>query len=153
MEKRPKSGNSKGTEIRKTPEAILAEYENYRAQAETLRRSLDLIVASLEEIAIVKNSLDKISNLKEDNEILVPLGGDSFVRAAVKNRETVIVGLGANVAVGKSIAEAKEGLEKRAEELEKIRAERTDALQRTAKKLEELSPAVQRVLSELTKEG
>jgi prefoldin alpha subunit len=147
VEDAPKGG------AKETVEGILIEYERVRAQTEVLRESLNLINASIVELGNVKSSLSMIGEMPEDNEILVPMGGDSFTRARITDRERVIVGVGSNVAVGKSIPEALEDIGKRVAELEKIRDERTAALQKSLKKLEELSPKVQSILSQLAKEG
>ncbi|MFQ5815762.1 MAG: prefoldin subunit alpha [Candidatus Hydrothermarchaeaceae archaeon] len=148
-----KSNAKDAKEGEATAEDILSEYEGLRAQSEALRESLNLINSSIADLSIVRQSLTMIGEMTEDNEILVPMGGDSFARARITDRERVIVGMGSNVAVGKSISEALEDLEKRVEELEKLRDERTAGLQRSLRRMEELSPMVQTILSTLTKEG
>ncbi|MEE9594983.1 MAG: prefoldin subunit alpha [Candidatus Hydrothermarchaeales archaeon] len=148
-----KSVAKKAQEGTATVESILAEYEGLRAQTEVLRESLNLINSSLGELNVVRDSLGKIGEMSEDNEILVPMGADSFTKATITDRERVIVGIGSNVAVGKSISEALEDLEKRVKDLEKLRGERTSDLQQSAKKMEELSPTVQAILAKMTKEG
>ncbi|MEE9609834.1 MAG: hypothetical protein V3W19_01210, partial [Desulfatiglandales bacterium] len=67
--------------------------------------------------------------------------------------EKVIVGIGSNVAVGKSITVALEDLEKQMKGLEKARDEGSAEFQKSVKKLEELTPTVQAILSQLTKKG
>ncbi len=136
-----------------TPEELMAEYERVRSQSDMLRQNLNLIGASLVELVVVKESLDKMKDLGEENEILVSLGGESFVRAKIIDREKVIVGLGSNVAVGKSIGDTMVDLEDQAKELEKLKTERTKQLQGALRKLEELTPMVQRVVTGLAKEG
>lgn len=134
-------------------EDILAEYEGARVQAEMLEESLNLINHSLVELGIVRESLTTIKGMPGDNEVLVPMGGNSFTRAIIKDRERVIVGIGSNVAVGKSIAEALADLEKKSKELETLRGERAAGLQKFLRRLDELTPAVQTLLSKVQKEG
>ncbi len=137
----------------KTPEDILGEYEQLRAQAETLKQRLELIGASLSEMEITKESLDNVEKLGKDNEILVPLGGDAFVKAQIIDTERVIVGIGSRVVVRKSTSEAKADMENKIREMEKIMADRNESLRRALKRLEELTPTVQRMVSKLSNEG
>ncbi|MEE9612389.1 MAG: prefoldin subunit alpha, partial [Desulfatiglandales bacterium] len=84
-------------------ESLMAEYEGLRGQTEILKESLDMINSNLTELSVVRESLSKLGEMPADNEILVPMGGDSFTKAKITDKEKVIVGIGSNVAVGKSI--------------------------------------------------
>ncbi len=85
-------------------EKIIAEYEYFRAQADAYRQNVEMIDANLAELRMVKESLEQVRNLKQENEILVPLGAESFARAKIIDTEKVIVGIGAEVAVKKTVA-------------------------------------------------
>jgi prefoldin alpha subunit len=97
--------------------------------------------------------LDSIKNLKKNNEVLVPLGGGSFVKARITDVKKVVIGLGADVAVKRTIPDAQTDIEKRISELEKVRADQTERLQIALSKVEELTPKVQEILAKARKEG
>jgi prefoldin alpha subunit len=134
-------------------ERILGEYEIYRAQVEAINRNLESINASIIELGIVRESLDCIKSLSKENEVLVPIGADSFVEAKITDTKRVIVGLGANIAAKKSVEDAKVDLEKRIRQLEETRNKSTDGLQKLLAKIEELTPKVEQIISRMQKEG
>jgi prefoldin alpha subunit len=58
---------------------------------------------------------------KADTELLVPIGGSSYVKAKLENTDKLIVGIGAGVSVEKTLPETKDIIKRRLEELEKAR--------------------------------
>ena len=62
---------------------------------------------------------ESIEKEKNNAELLVPIGGSSYVKAKLANKEKVIVGMGAGVSVEKTLPEAKQIVKERLEELEK----------------------------------
>jgi prefoldin alpha subunit len=67
-------------------------------------------------------TLEDIEKEKEDAELLVPIGGSSYVKAKLANPDKVVVGLGAGVSVEKTLQEAKAIVNERLDELEKALA-------------------------------
>ena len=132
-------------------EEVLREYELCRNQLETFKQNIDLIDKSLQELKIVRKSLDEIKGTKKNNEIFVPIGIDSFLKAKITDSKNVIVGIGAGVAVKKTIDEAKDNTEKRITELEKVKANNTSNLESVISKLRELEPSVQSIVAQTGK--
>jgi prefoldin alpha subunit len=64
-------------------------------------------------------TLEDVEKEKEDAELLVPIGGSSYVKAKLANPDKVVVGLGAGVSVEKTLQEAKAIVKERLGELEK----------------------------------
>jgi prefoldin alpha subunit len=64
-------------------------------------------------------TLEDVEKEKEDAELLVPIGGSSYVKAKLANPDKVVVGLGAGVSVEKTLQEAKAIVKERLDELEK----------------------------------
>lgn len=134
-------------------EKILGEYEYYRLQAEALQRNLELVNSSLEELEVVVKSLEEIRGQGKKNEILVPIGADSYVSSRILDTQRVILGIGAGVAVKKPIQEAKKDLEARIEELEGVKKELGERLALLLERIQELAPRVQQVIAEARREG
>lgn len=128
-------------------EKTLNEYEYYRAQTEALKRNMDLINTSLAELEIVGKSLDEIKKLGKQNEILIPIGGDSFVKASIVDTERILINLGAGVVAKKDISNAKGDFEQRIKELEQVRGELAERWRAVSSKLEELAPKVQEIIA------
>lgn len=135
------------------PEQILKEYELSRSQLELYQQNLELIDGRLSELRMIDNALDEIKDTNKNNEMLVPIGGDTFIKASIIDPENVIVGVGASVAVKKTIGDAKEDIKNKIAELEKVRADHTSNLEKLISRLRELEPSVQSIVSQATKKG
>lgn len=136
------------------PEEILREYEICRNQSEIYQQNLELVTGSLAELRTVDRGLDEIKDVDKNNEVLVPIGMDSFIKARITDPKHVIVGIGASVAVKKTVEDAKEDVGKKIAELEKVKAYQTSNLEKLVSKLVELEPTVQSIVSQTTgKEG
>jgi prefoldin alpha subunit len=128
-------------------EKVLADYEVLRAQAEALQQNLELVNQHISEFRRTLEALEEIGKLEEGNEVLVPLGVGSFVRAELKDTKSVILTLGADVAARKSIGDARQDLEARVKELEKVREEHSSRLQEVLKSLEAIAPVVEQIVA------
>ncbi len=136
------------TEEKRIPvEKVLAEYEVLRTQAEALQQNLELVNQHISEFRRTIEAIEEVERLKEGNEILVPLGAGSFVRAELKDTGSVILSLGADVAARRSTAEARQELEARVRELERVRDEHSSRLQEVLKGLEAIAPVVEQIVA------
>jgi prefoldin alpha subunit len=141
------------TEEQKNPDSMVAEYEYLKGQIEALQEGINLIDASIIQIETTILSLNGVGLLKKDNEILLPVGSDSFLSATITDTKNAIVGIGAEVAIKKTISESITELEGRKNELEKLRKERTLALEQAVGTAQELAPKLQEIISKAQKEG
>ena len=78
-----------------------------------------MVNAALTDINYANMTLDGIEKEKENSEMLVPIGGSSYVKVKLADPNKVIIGLGAGVSVEKTLPEAKATLKERLDELEK----------------------------------
>jgi prefoldin alpha subunit len=77
--------------------------------------------AALAELRVSTMTLEGLEKEKKGSQLFVPIGGGSYVKAKLETSEKVVFGVGADVAVEKSVKEAKEELETRIAEFEKTR--------------------------------
>jgi prefoldin alpha subunit len=87
--------------------------------AEALQQRISMVNAALTDLTYASMTLDGIEKEKENAELLVPIGGNSYVKAKITDTNKVIVGIGAGVSVEKTLLEAKTALKERLDELEK----------------------------------
>ncbi len=87
--------------------------------AEALQQRISMVNAAITDLTYANATLDGIEKEKENVEMLVPIGGSSYVKVKLADSNKVIVGLGAGVSTEKTLAEAKVTLQERLEELEK----------------------------------
>jgi prefoldin alpha subunit len=87
--------------------------------AEAIQSRVNMVNAVLTDLNYANMTLESLEKEKENAEILVPIGGSSYVKAKLDNPDKLIVGMGAGVSVEKTQAEAKEIVKKRLEDLGK----------------------------------
>jgi prefoldin alpha subunit len=100
---------------------LVVELRILEGTAEALQSRINLVNAALTEFRVAKMTLEGLEKEKEDAPLFVPIGGGSYIKAKLESAEKMIVGLGADVAVEKTLSEAKENLGNRIEDLEKTR--------------------------------
>jgi prefoldin alpha subunit len=100
----------------------LAVESRFLEEAATeLQSRINMTNAALAELRVSSMTLEGLEKEKKDAELFVPIGGGSYVKARLETSKKVIVGIGADVAVEKSVKETKEELQARIAELEKTR--------------------------------
>jgi prefoldin alpha subunit len=77
--------------------------------------------AALTELTVAGITLEGLEKEKKAAQLFVPIGGGSYIKAKLESVDKVIVGIGADVAVERTMKEAKENLESRLADLEKTR--------------------------------
>jgi prefoldin alpha subunit len=119
-------------EIRK----ISVELRYLEQTAEALQSRLSMLNAVTQDLTYANMTLESLEKEKENSELLVPIGGTSYIRAKLDNPDKIIVGIGAGVSVEKTRQEAKDVIKKRLEDLGKAR---TSAQQQFAQVAEKIS--------------
>lgn len=80
-------------------EEDLVRLEAYRNQLASLAQQRQILVASRQDHARARESLDGIDRAEATTEYLVPLGGEAFVRGKVDRTSPVLLGVGSGVVV------------------------------------------------------
>jgi len=125
--------NKDEEEIRK----ISVELRFLEQTAEALQSRLSMLNAVTQDLTYANMTLDSLEKEKENSELLVPIGGTSYIRAKLDNPDNIIVGIGAGVSVEKTRQEAKELIKKRLEDLEKARTSTQQQFVQVAGKINE----------------
>lgn len=94
-----------------------------------------MINAAATDLRYAQTTLEGLDKESEKSELLVPVGGTSYIRARLDNPNQVIVGMGAGVSVEKTRQEAKEIIKKRLVDLEKARASVQQQFAQVAEKI------------------
>jgi len=87
--------------------------------AETLQQRIGMINAAITDLTYANMTLENMEKEKDDAELLVPIGGSSYIKVKLASNDTVIVGMGAGVSIEKTLPEAKQIVKERLDELEK----------------------------------
>ena len=87
--------------------------------AETLQQRIGMINAALTDLSYANLTLESMEKEKENSELLIPIGGGSYIKVKLASSDTVIVGMGAGVSIEKTLPEAKAIVKERLDELER----------------------------------
>ncbi len=95
-------------------------------------------------------TLDGLEKEKQGAQLFVPIGGGSYVKAKLESSEKVVVGIGADVAVERTVKEAKEELESRIVELQKTREALAQQLNQVVGRLQENRGKIEEISAKLS---
>ena len=98
---------------------LSVEMRYYEQTAEALQQRIGMINAAITDLTYASMTLESMENEKDNAELLVPIGGSSYIKAKLANTDKVIVGMGAGVSIEKTLPEAKAIVKERLDELEK----------------------------------
>ncbi|UGV41036.1 prefoldin subunit alpha [Methanococcoides orientis] len=99
---------------------LASQHRELQNQAESLQQQMGMVQMSIEECTRAIGTLEELESVSGSINTMLPLGGGAFVHANVANLEKVVVSVGAGISVEKPPAEAKELLNQRKEELNKV---------------------------------
>jgi len=103
--------------------------------AETITARINMINAAMAELTYAIITLGELEREKGNAEILIPIGGDTYIKAKLENLEKVTVGIGAGISMEKTPQETKEIINKRLENLEKARESLQQQLAQVAERI------------------
>lgn len=98
-------------------------------------------------------TLEGLEKERKDAQLFVPIGGGSYIKARLETAKKVVVGVGADVAVEKTLKEAKEELEARIAELEKTRDALGQQINQVLERIQENRGNLESVSAKLRGEG
>jgi prefoldin alpha subunit len=116
---------------------ISLELRYLEQTAEALQSRLNMLNAVTTDLNYANMALESLEKEKENSELLVPIGGTSYIRAKLDKPDKIIVGIGAGVSVEKTRQEAKDVIRKRLEDLEKARTATQQQFAQVAGKISE----------------
>jgi prefoldin alpha subunit len=135
-------------EQKELQEKILT-YRILEARLNSLIKQRDLIASKLVEIQNTLESIDEIEKSKE--EVLFHIGSEAYAFGKITEKKKMIVEIGANVALEKTMEEGREILNKRKAEMENT----LNSVQRDITEIsfimEQLGPEIQEMAEQLEK--
>jgi prefoldin alpha subunit len=120
--------------------------------AETIQSRINAVNAVITDLTYASMTLEGLEKEKENTELLVPIGGNSYIKAKLENPDKVIVGMGAGISLEKTLQEAKEIIKKRLENLERTRNSLQQQLAQVAERIEEDREKFETLIAELAKQ-
>lgn len=106
-----------------------------------------MLNAALTDLSYANMTLESIEKEKENAEMLVPIGGSSYVSVKLADTNKVVIGLGAGVSIEKTVPEAKTIVKERLDELEKTRIQAQQQLSQIAERINQDRQRMESLLS------
>jgi prefoldin alpha subunit len=103
--------------------------------AEEVQSRINMVNAIITDLTYASMTLEGIEKEKENSELFVPIGSNSYIKARLENPDKIIVGMGAGVSIEKTLPEAKEIIKKRIENLDKTRTSLQQQLAQVADRI------------------
>ena len=94
-------------------------FQQYQNQLELISKQVSLLDNLIVEYERAKETLQEIDIAEKDKEILIPIGGNTFVFGALKDKTKVITGIGGNISIEKKVTNAVPTLQKKIEDFRK----------------------------------
>ena len=117
--------------------------------AESIQSRINMVNAVITDLTYASMTLEGLEKEKENSELLVPIGGNSYIKAKLANPDKIIVGMGAGVSVEKTLQEAKEIVKQHLENLEKTRASLQQQFAQVAERINEDREKFENLVAEL----
>ena len=92
-------------------------------QIKQFQEQLQSIDIKLLELDTLKQALREMPSVKEKSEILAPLSSGIFVKAKVQKTDKLLINIGNNIVVEKSLKESQNLLDEKFSEIESLRNE------------------------------
>jgi len=120
-----------------------ATLEAAKAQLEGLTKQQQLIQLAVEEHVRARETIKQMTSKAPGEEMLVPIGADSYIHARISEDRNAVVGVGTGVSIKRTPEEAEKILDSKIDELSRAFKSITDRAAQTEAAIQELSEKVQ----------
>jgi prefoldin alpha subunit len=118
-----------------------------------LQSRISIVNSAINELQVSNITLEGLEKEKKGSQLFVPIGGGSYVKAKLVTSKKVIVGIGADVAVEKTVKETKVDLAARIAEMEKTREALGQQMNQIIGRIQENRARIEEYSTKLREEG
>ena len=116
--------------------------QRHQEQIEDIYGQVELIERLIDEYERVNTTLIEIQKIEGEKEALMPIGGNIFLYANIKDTSKVLARVGGKIYVEKSVAKAIEFVNRRIEELRKNEENLVKTAREIRQKMDEISKRI-----------
>lgn len=117
--------------------------ETAKNQLEALAKQQQLIQLAIEEHVRARETVKALAKGSAGDEVLIPVGADSYIHAKISDNRDAIVGVGAATSIRRSPEEAEKILDSKIDDLSRAFKTVVDRAAQTEAYIQELSDKVQ----------
>lgn len=123
-------GEKQQEEIQKTLELNALD-----SRLRELEQTLILLERQIAELQVCQFSLDELEHIKEDTEMMAPLGSGIFIKAKLADKKEVLLDVGAKAFCEKNIDEAKKVLKQKLDKATDVHARLSNEMRNLAQNM------------------
>jgi len=117
--------------------------ETAKAQLEGLAKQQELIQLAVEEHVRARETIKQMAKGNPGDDILIPLGADSYIHAKISDNRDAIVGAGSGVSIKRKPDEAEKILDSKIDDLSRAFKSISDKAAETEALVQEITQKVQ----------
>lgn len=144
----PKMAKETQDEKRKLMQKRYIEYQVLEQQIKQLQQQMEKVDAQMNEASAVEQSIEEISKAKTGEEVLVPVSGGVFFKAAMKESTKFLVNVGSGVVVEKTVDETKGLIKAQSAEMERYKEQMMEELAKNIAQYQELEKELKGLVEE-----
>jgi prefoldin alpha subunit len=125
---------------------LSSELNYLNEQSKLISNNLSLLSSHRNELALSKITLEGLKEVKQGNEILIPVGAGNFVKGTVTDTNTIITTLARDVTMERGIEETIAKLDETLKEVEKNLGQNEATLQNISARMNEIERQADEIL-------
>lgn len=124
---------------------VVTEWQYLQSLAEVLKQRIDLALAAINEMEGTIQAIDELSKVVGETEVLFMLGANAYAKGRIVDTKKILVNVGANILVEKSLEDAKKFFESRIDTLRRVVAETQQQLASVTARISKLEPELRKI--------
>jgi len=143
MEERELS--EKGREQEAEVQSLVLRLRQYQTQAETTSQEMIFVRQAIGEHEKAIETIKQLKHMKAGDEMIVPIGANSYIYVTLGNTDKIIVRIGGGVSAEKDPDSSMEYLKEKKKELENSQREMAGVLQRIEQEAQKIQTRLQEI--------
>ena len=131
----------------------LMKLDVIKAQLESLNQQSEIFELTSNELLRAKETLMKLKDEGSNKEILIPIGGDTYIYASIDDVKKILIGVGANTIIEQDTADAVDKLDTRLANLNQTSQNIIQTIQTLQQQANDLNMKVQALYRDLQGAG
>ena len=123
----------------------IAQIEQYKEQINQLEMQSSYIQGAILDYNKAKMTLENLNNADKDNDVLIPIGGSTFINAKAADTSKVLFDIGSGIVSEKNYEDAIKKIDERIEDLQKTQESIVSMVQKLQNEAEEISLKAQKI--------
>lgn len=129
----------------------LAQIEQYKEQISSLEMQFSYLQAAINDYNKAKVTLEHLDKIDKNTEILIPIGGSTFINAVSTDTSKVLFDIGSGIVTEKNTQDVIDRIDKRLEDLQKTQDRLSSMMQQLQAEAIDISTKAQKLYEEQQK--